>query len=716
MVSVYDAACARHYVEKEGSPAYLPYGLGHLNRLVAAHRELQHRIATERDAIVLKPKVFEPLLGATAVGAMIKTLGPDTVVSALNSQGTLSAAEIARIKDLEQLLQEMNPEPKAKSLERLADRLNMAVEKSQKAQRWVTDAALAKGRSLFEAEWVAREAYEVAQQHLHGTDQQETPDTLLPGTGNPVWKALFEAAEKFSVAHAYHGHSFPNTEDGAKCVLCQMDLTPDAKKRMRRFADFVADQAATNATTAEEALRKALSAIAEADFAPMDVPTLTELQSFDPELFTVIMAATTAWTARRQWLQDAIRTKDWTLPIPTLPVGDALDTRLQAKGQSLRQQAVTLRKSVDPTTRTALDAELRELKARQSLAMLLPQAAQFVADGIRRRQLDRCHTALNPQAVSTKMTNLAKAHVTAALATAMNNELAALGYRRRVQPELTGRTDQGNTIVALRIKDSAMDAHQVLSEGEQRAMALALFLAEVRSLPHQSAVIFDDPSTSLDHRYRRRMAQSIVGLASERQVLIFTHDAVFLTEVDHALRKANQNANYKSIGWDTAPGLVLDGLTWETMNCKMRLEEIQKLAKNIKDDAGDYLGEVNSKRIAEGYGKLRGTIERAVREEFMNNTVQPFSNVVSVESFGAVIGHPQEEWDAVIEVYDRSCEATEAHDTPAEHQLPLPEPDQLLKDILTLSDQISRARARRSAFEGERTKRNTLRKKPFLVG
>ncbi len=198
--------------------------------------------------------------------------------------------------------------------------------------------------------------------------------------------------------------------------------------------------------------------------------------------------------------------------------------------------------------------------------------------------------------------------------------------------------------------------------------------------------------------------------------MVFTHDAVFLTEIDHALRKVNQKAHYKSIGWDVAPGVVVDGLTWETMNCKMRLEEIEKMAKTTRDSSGDYMSEENAKRVAEGYGKLRGTIERAVREEFLNNTVQPFSDVVSVESFGVVIGHPQTEWDAVIDVYDRACEAIEAHDTPAEHQLPMPAPEQLLRDITTICEQIAKAKARRSAFETERSRRNAQRKKPFLVG
>ena len=41
---------------------------------------------------------------------------------------------------------------------------------------------------------------------------------------------------------------------------------------------------------------------------------------------------------------------------------------------------------------------------------------------------------------------------------------------------------------------------QVLSEGEQKALALADFLAEVTSVPASSPVVFDDPITSMDYR------------------------------------------------------------------------------------------------------------------------------------------------------------------------------------------------------------------------
>ena len=55
----------------------------------------------------------------------------------------------------------------------------------------------------------------------------------------------------------------------------------------------------------------------------------------------------------------------------------------------------------------------------------------------------------------------------------------------------------------------------VLSEGEQTALGLAGFLTEVESDSTGSAVVFDDPVTSLDHVRRERMARRIVELGRQ---------------------------------------------------------------------------------------------------------------------------------------------------------------------------------------------------------
>src|SRR5206468_1440417 len=65
--------------------------------------------------------------------------------------------------------------------------------------------------------------------------------------------------------------------------------------------------------------------------------------------------------------------------------------------------------------------------------------------------------------------------------------------------------------------------NQILSEGEQKALALADFLAEVTAVPSSAPVVFDDPITSMDYRRIHEVCERIVTLSADHQVMVFTH-------------------------------------------------------------------------------------------------------------------------------------------------------------------------------------------------
>lgn len=720
-VSVYDVACANDYIDAEGVPAFQPYGLPHLTRLAVLQRDLQARINTERGTLVLDTRQFEPLKGGTEVGCFIANLGEESDLTTLARLGSVSETEVQRLAFLKQTLLETDPGPKALVLERLATRLDQAQQRAVNVQRWVNDRAIARAKDLIDTEKAASVAMDLAQAQLRGTvaladdtaSQTPTPtDPLLEETGNALWQALYRAAEAFSQQSAYPEHPFPHLDD-AQCVLCQQPYSADATERMRRFAAFVADSATGDAQAANKARMDALAKVRAVDLSVLDAPTLADVAERLPDLHAAIAQAELVWAARHAWVTQVLESGSWATGFEDLLPETNLDESFATKAAALRTDAKTLRTSADPAVRLALTNELAELEARQLLTGHLAALERFVHDSRTHRKLSRCHTALNPQTVSRKLTALAATHVTEALAAAMNTELEALGYKRRVRPALTGRTDLGMTKITLRLRDISAKASKVLSEGEQRAMGLAMFLAELESQPHTSTVVFDDPSTSLDHVYRRAIAKRLVAMAKTRQVLVFTHDAVFLTELAMALQQVDRTASYKTIGWDEFPGLVSEGLTWATMDTRARLEHLRARTKALNADQSGYPTDEVERQISVGYSSLRGTVERAIREIFLNNTVQPFSDVVSVDSFGAVIGHPHDEWEALQAAYARACEATEAHDTPGERQLPLPSRDELLGDIALVVDLVDRAIKRRKAYEAQRSERTAQRKKLF---
>jgi len=73
-----------------------------------------------------------------------------------------------------------------------------------------------------------------------------------------------------------------------------------------------------------------------------------------------------------------------------------------------------------------------------------------------------------------------------------------------------------------------VDLPKVVSEGEQRCLSIAAFFAELSTADELSGIVFDDPVSSLDYQWRQGVARRLVQEAKTRQVIVFTHDVVFL--------------------------------------------------------------------------------------------------------------------------------------------------------------------------------------------
>src|SRR5690606_1981664 len=86
-----------------------------------------------------------------------------------------------------------------------------------------------------------------------------------------------------------------------------------------------------------------------------------------------------------------------------------------------------------------------------------------------------------------------------------------------------GRVQHKIQLQGLNKSHGKSKAMNVLSEGEQRVVSLAAFLADVTSKPNSAPFIFDDPISSLDQTYEEHTAKRLIDLSRERQVIVFTH-------------------------------------------------------------------------------------------------------------------------------------------------------------------------------------------------
>ncbi len=700
MVSVYDSHCAQDYVSKDGPSAFVPYGFNALSALAATQQTIQEDLNREIGAIHLRTDQFSALQGTHSVGKIMTKLGPSTDIAALEALAKLTPEEFESIKELSAAINGLDVEPEAGKHERLAQRLDNLANLTNYAERFVTDAALEKFANLAKAEEAAIRADRLAQDLLRGDGALEGPAVaLLPDTGGAEWKVLFQAAQVFSIKaypeHPHHPASGPNDQ----CVLCQQPLGKNAQTRMARFRQFVAADAAQNLGSARNAVTEARQKINDANLGPVDAPTLAEIKQIDEGLAESVILHQAAWAARREWIATSYTLSHWTDPRPPLPEGDVLSSRLSLKAQALRQLATQLRQAKDQKEHTKLTARLAELTSRRDLGTHLPALQTYISEAKRRGGLEAARDALNTKSVSTKITNLSKIHTTDALARALNEELEALGYRHRVKPTLTSQTKGGRNVHGLALDGCNHGTHEVLSEGEQRAVALAFFLAEARLRGDQSTIVFDDPSTSLDHLHRRKMAEHLVHLSKTRPVVTFTHDAVFLTTLLGEIAEQEATAKIQTVEWQGgSPGALLDGLAWESKPYGDQMKELKAKSAHMKANHNPYPNNDEKKAIREAYAHMRGMIERAIREIVLNDTVHPFSDEVRVVQVGAIAGFKIEEWRSIVTIYGKASEVIAGHDSPSVGQYEMPSSLNFEQDLSDLEAVLRACEARRSAF------------------
>ena len=172
--------------------------------------------------------------------------------------------------------------------------------------------------------------------------------------------------------------------------------------------------------------------------------------------------------------------------------------------------------------------ELTELQAKKTAKALLPQIEKRVSDA---KWVSRASIVKgNLPNVLRSLTEAAKEASEVLLNKDFGRRFEDECERLRasnVTLNFPGRQGQ----VTRRKLVAAYKPNEVLSEGEQKALALADFLAEVTAVPASSPVVFDDPITSMDDRRIHEVCHRIIELSQDHQIVVFTHNIMFAAEL-----------------------------------------------------------------------------------------------------------------------------------------------------------------------------------------
>lgn len=622
-MSIFDGRCIPIYLNSSLEFSYQPYGFELFQALSASLQDLQSRLADDlQKARDSKPNLEDIFDEESDVGKFVYAISSNTKKDDLNqfaewdtkSQKSL-AKKIKERKDLHNLDQRgevlQGRYQKLKALEGVLEQIQTELSASsfksylnliKKFNQLKKKIAVKKGKTL--------------------------DDYDIPEMESQEWENFIEAGEDY-INHAEHD-DYPAEDD--HCIYCRQKLSKTAQKLTTLYREIYKEDEAEEIDTIEEKINEAVSGLkgsfaASLSFKKVDYKKLLQEKTITA-CFDIISSADEVLEKLTKALEGKKLEKFPQVKIAPLLKG-VRKSVAKVEGDILAAnelQRNLLRKSNE------LDAAIRELEDLQKLSKHRIKIEKLISI---ERWIARA-APLQGNKLNTKpITELGKKAW---------QQLVSESFKERFQLEaksldaptvnLDFRGEYGSQMREKRLAGMAK-IDQFLSEGEQKAVALADFLSELSMQQEKAPVVFDDPATSFDHERKEKIVKRIVEQSNEHQVVVFTHDLMFASLLHRQVEnpangdldtaKADfHNLNSRS---DTA-GIV----TPNYYPGSTRFQQVLKKAKDQVSEIETLSGERQMSALKSAYDLLRGAIEKAVEERIFGGVVKRWTEQIQMRN------------------------------------------------------------------------------------
>ncbi|AKQ47598.1 hypothetical protein TH63_09495 [Rufibacter radiotolerans] len=523
--SVFDNKCAPVHLNNKNSFIFKPAGLCLFSDLIEAVKKVEEKISAEILLRTAKTDFTSSYDGTSEIKTLLAELSAKTNIETLRNYTPYTAEDktskrIAEEKKASLMLLKID--------EKIAD-LN---EKREQVE--TLKAAVATINRCFTAEQLIKAQTAIndclvkeATAKKDGIENFKSDK--IKDIGSVEWKAFIEAAESFAKKQVIEPLSYPSIDDN--CLFCHQSLSEDAQKLVSNYWSFIKSQAEQDAKTAQAALGKAISVYEKINFNLLpDDNTITVWLSKNHS--EKLISFKNSITTQQALCQDII--SDITLKAANSHEEYQIDVDgLELIITDIDRQVKELNKK-DPKAEIAeFDKQLDFLNHKEKL----PQQLGAIEVYIKNLQWAAIATSNKSKIGKKKITDsekqLSDKYFNQAYINAFNRISKELNGNFGVEINHTGVAGSSFRQLSLRGKQPS----QILSEGEQKVIALADYLAEMELSIVNKGIIFDDPVTSLDNERKKQIADCLTKESKKRQVIIFTHDLVFFYHLKNFAKK-----------------------------------------------------------------------------------------------------------------------------------------------------------------------------------
>ncbi len=593
----------------------------------------------------------------------IEHLGASTDIDELNKIANVTKEEEARLSELESKVDALR-----------ADNTDALIKVVQTEKDWITNVykcADSLSKIDVSALNMAIKALQQARDSYRKTTEVAFKEESIPGLAKPTWTSFIKAGEAYIEENF---SDYPNESD--RCVYCRQALSTEAKGLIKKYRDYCSDEAQKTVQGALTVVQTATIPLIQSQIERLldaAKKQLEEDESSKAWVESIVKAANKAVEAK-----NAIE-REKEIESASLEEWSRLKDESKQRLSSLDSMISDLQSSGEEK-RKAFDEELQKLllyKDRIKLREILPEVLNYVEAA---RWAAKANGVLSKfRGLSTGLTIVSKT----ASQQLLNQDFEKLFVAEceslkapSVSLDFSGKKGQ-----AARKKSivSGYKLSDILSEGEQKVLALSDFIAESLLRRKSSPIVLDDPVNSLDYRRLKNVVNRIYYLSKTRQVIVFTHNIWFATELLERFRKDKGACSYYDIQSDgESKGLLSKASNPRTDTFKTFKTKIDELIRQAEKQTS---AEGREALVVSGYSSMRGACEVFVETDlFMEVTMRYRANVMMTKLVDIRPDRLPEAIRVVTEIFDKCCDITDAHSHALETKNVQPKLDELKEE------------------------------------
>lgn len=227
-----------------------------------------------------------------------------------------------------------------------------------------------------------------------------------------------------------------------------------------------------------------------------------------------------------------------------------------------------------------------------------------------------------------------------------------------------GQSKRGKYVVSEDIKVT-----EIMSEGEQKAIALSEFATDLKIRENYCTTIFDDPVTSFDYKRAEKIADLINEISKDRQVVVFTHNIMFYYYLYNCCcaEKNKENKFFKIDEFDRDnKGLI-------SISAEGRLENLREITKKLKNasqkiNSKKCLGDDLEQTLKASYSDIRTWCELIVEEGFLKKIIRRYEPDIKFTFVPKITKEFVDYLPDVSNLFNKSCRYMLGHSQPNETQ------------------------------------------------